>query len=68
MRYHSRRRLQYAADRLRHSRAPISQIAHEIGYESDAAFSRSFKREFGASPTAFRELDHRQRDAHELRD
>jgi AraC-like DNA-binding protein len=59
MRYHSRRRLQYAADRLRHSKAPVSQIAYEIGYESDAAFSRSFKREFGASPAAFRELDHR---------
>jgi AraC-like DNA-binding protein len=58
MRYLSRRRLQYAADRLRHSKAPVSQIAYEIGYESDAAFSRSFKREFGASPAAFREMDH----------
>ena len=58
MRYRSRRRLQYAADRLRHSKAPVSQIAYEVGYESDAAFSRSFKREFGASPVAFRERDH----------
>ena len=58
MRYLSHRRLQYAADRLRHSKAPVSQIAYEIGYESDAAFSRSFKREFGASPAAFREMDH----------
>jgi AraC-like DNA-binding protein len=55
MRYHSRRRLQHAADRLRHSKVPVSQIAYEIGYESDAAFSRSFKREFGTSPAAFRE-------------
>jgi transcriptional regulator GlxA family with amidase domain len=55
MRYHSRRRLQHAADRLRHSKVPVSQIAYEIGYESDAAFSRSFPREFGTSPAAFRE-------------
>jgi AraC-like DNA-binding protein len=26
----------------------------EVGYESEAAFSRAFKREFGRSPAAWR--------------
>jgi AraC-like DNA-binding protein len=54
MRYLSRRRLQEAADQLRNSRRPVAQIAYDIGYESEAAFSRSFKREFGIAPVAFR--------------
>jgi len=54
MRYLSRRRLQEAADQLRNSRRAIAQIAYSVGYESEAAFSRSFKREFGLGPTAFR--------------
>jgi len=52
MRYLHRRRLDEAAQRLRNTPAPVSQIAHEVGYESEAAFSRSFKRAFGCSPKA----------------
>jgi AraC-like DNA-binding protein len=32
----------------------VSQIAAEVGYESEAAFNRAFKREFHAPPARFR--------------
>lgn len=54
MQYLQRRRLEEAAQRLRSTPTPVSRIAHEIGYDSEAAFSRSFKRAFGCSPKAFR--------------
>lgn len=56
MRYLNHRRLQEAADMLRHGSWPVSRIANEVGYESEAAFSRSFKRAFDCSPAAFRKL------------
>ncbi|WP_027947533.1 AraC family transcriptional regulator [Litchfieldella anticariensis] len=54
VRYLTRQRLQRAADRLRQSGVPISRIADEAGYESEASFTRAFKREFGTAPGAFR--------------
>jgi AraC-like DNA-binding protein len=54
MRYLAQWRLQLAAARLRDSARPTAQIAYEVGYESDAAFSRAFKREFGVTPAAWR--------------
>jgi AraC-like DNA-binding protein len=33
----------------------IAQLAHAVGYESEEAFSRAFKREFGLSPAHWRE-------------
>ncbi len=35
-------------------REAIVRIAERAGYESDAAFSRAFKREFGMPPAAWR--------------
>jgi AraC-like DNA-binding protein len=32
----------------------VSQIAAELGYESEAAFNRAFKREFAVPPARFR--------------
>ncbi|KGR94739.1 helix-turn-helix domain protein [Burkholderia sp. ABCPW 111] len=32
---------------------PLSHIAHELGYQSQSAFSAMFRRAFGASPRAF---------------
>ncbi len=47
-------RLQLASRRLLTSRDTILQIALDVGYQSEAAFSRAFKREFGSSPGAYR--------------
>ena len=54
MQYLTRWRLQLAADFLHSSQRPIAAIAAEVGYESEAAFSRAFKREFGAAPAGWR--------------
>ncbi len=54
MEYVRRRRLERAADRLAHTDVPIRSIAFEIGYGSEAAFSRRFRRAYGSSPGAFR--------------
>lgn len=60
MRYLISWRLQMAKEKLREHRKPIAQIAHEVGYEAEAAFIRAFKREFGLPPATWRrqtELD-----------
>lgn len=54
MRYLTHWRLQLAAVRLRESPRAIAQIAYEVGYESEAAFSRAFKNAFGITPGAWR--------------
>lgn len=54
MRYLSHWRLQLAAVRLRESPRAIAQIAYEVGYESEAAFSRAFKQAFGVTPGKWR--------------
>ncbi|MGH9908664.1 MAG: helix-turn-helix domain-containing protein, partial [Pyrinomonadaceae bacterium] len=46
--------LQVAAQWLRESRRSIAQIADEVGYESEATFTRAFKREMGITPERFR--------------
>lgn len=48
-------RMQLAADRLRHGKDGIARIAIDIGYESEAAFSRAFKRVTGVTPGRWRE-------------
>lgn len=48
-------RLQAAKLLLRETQKPVSQIAHAIGYQSEEAFSRAFKREYGLSPSPWRE-------------
>lgn len=47
-------RMQVAAQSLRESRRSIAQIAAAVGYESEATFSRAFKREIGVSPGEYR--------------
>jgi transcriptional regulator GlxA family with amidase domain len=54
MQYLARWRLQLAADLLRSSRGSIMSIAVDVGYESEAAFSRAFRREFGSPPSTWR--------------
>jgi AraC-like DNA-binding protein len=54
MRYLTHWRLQLAAHELATTEAPVSVIAMRLGYESEAAFSRAFKRRLGRSPVAWR--------------
>ncbi len=50
-------RLALAASRLRSGSASLARIADEVGYESEAAFNRAFKREFGLPPARWRRND-----------
>jgi AraC-like DNA-binding protein len=54
MHYLAQWRLQLAAHLLRSTAATLSEIAGRIGYESEAAFSRAFKRRLGLPPAAWR--------------
>ena len=54
MQYLMRWRLALAAQALRSGGDPIARVAERSGYESEAAFNRAFKREFGMPPAAWR--------------
>jgi len=54
MQYLTRWRISLAAAQLRESNASIIRVAAQVGYESEAAFNRAFKREFGSPPAAWR--------------
>ena len=47
-------RMQMAAKRLTDRNAKVAAIAQEVGYESEAAFSRAFKKFVGQSPSEWR--------------
>ncbi len=55
IRYLAHWRLQTARLQLRETTRPIARIAHDVGYESEEAFGRAFKRQFGTSPGRWRE-------------
>jgi AraC-like DNA-binding protein len=54
IRYLAQQRLQAAAQRLKSSSDSIARIAFQVGYESEAAFNRAFKREFAVPPATWR--------------
>jgi AraC-like DNA-binding protein len=54
MQYLATWRMHLAAQRLREGRNSVAQIAFGIGYDSEAAFSRAFKRQFGTAPGTWR--------------
>jgi AraC-like DNA-binding protein len=54
MQYLMRWRLALAAQTLRSRGETIARVAERSGYESEAAFTRAFKREFGMPPAAWR--------------
>ena len=54
MQYLTRWRLTLAAQRLRSEDASLAAVAEQVGYESEAAFNRAFKREFGVPPATWR--------------
>ena len=55
MTYLTRWRLQLAARSLERTSRSVAEIAAEVGYESEAAFNRAFKREFGQPPGRYRD-------------
>ena len=58
MAYLTRWRLQLAARSLERTSRGVAEIAGDVGYESEAAFNRAFKREFGRPPGRYRS-DHK---------
>lgn len=59
MHYLTQWRMAMAATLLRQSRAPIVSIALDVGYESEAAFARAFKRLVGTPPARWRRIQNR---------
>ena len=53
--YITRWRMHLAEDLLTDPATSIAEVARTLGYQSEAAFSRAFKREMGVSPGAYRE-------------
>ncbi len=54
MTYLTRWRLQLASRSLTRTPRGVAEIASEVGYESEAAFCRAFKRQFGIPPARYR--------------
>ncbi len=54
MRYLANWRMQIAAEELRNRSTPLAQVASTVGYDSEAAFSRAFKKAFGSAPSTWR--------------
>jgi len=48
-------RMQLAADKIRNSENSLAAIAADVGYESEAAFNRAFKRVTGVTPGRWRD-------------
>jgi len=54
MQYCARWRMHVAADMLRQERQNSSSVAYSVGFNSEAAFNRAFKREYGTPPATWR--------------
>ena len=55
LQYLTRWRMYCAAKLLRSGNYTVSDIAQQVGYESEAAFSKAFKRQTGQSPSQYRQ-------------
>ncbi|HEY8410920.1 MAG TPA: AraC family transcriptional regulator [Pyrinomonadaceae bacterium] len=55
MAYLAQWRLRLGAEILQTSDDSVAQVASAVGYGSEAAFNRAFKREFASPPAAFRQ-------------
>jgi len=54
MHYLAKWRMQLGAALLRDTSATVASVAQDVGYESEAAFARAFKRVVGMPPSAWR--------------
>lgn len=54
MGYLTRWRMALAANLLRTSSMSLCRVGAEVGYQTDTAFSRAFRREFGVPPATWR--------------
>jgi AraC-like DNA-binding protein len=54
MQYLTQWRMLLAANLLCRSNAPLAQIAEDVGYRTDTAFSRAFRRAYGSPPASWR--------------
>jgi AraC-like DNA-binding protein len=57
MHYATRWKMHAALMWLKENDASLAELGSRLGYESEAAFSRAFKRVIGVSPGALRRLD-----------
>jgi AraC family transcriptional regulator, alkane utilization regulator len=55
MQYLTRWRMIVAAGLLRNQQSSLARVAEDVGYESEAAFNRAFKREYGVAPGHWRQ-------------
>ena len=63
MQYLTQWRMLLATNLLCGSNAPLAQIAEDVGYQTDTAFSRAFRREFGMPPATWRRNQATRRNA-----
>ena len=63
MRYLTQRRMLAAAALLFGSDAALAEVARRVGYESEFAFSRAFKRHFSVPPGVYRQQQPQQQPA-----
>jgi pimeloyl-ACP methyl ester carboxylesterase/AraC-like DNA-binding protein len=54
MRYCARWRMRVAANMLRDGKQNAANVAYSVGFNSEAAFTRAFKREYGEPPATWR--------------
>jgi AraC-like DNA-binding protein len=54
MHYLANWHMQAANQKLRETNASLDQVAEIVGYDSEAAFSRAFKKAFGTAPATWR--------------
>ncbi len=63
MGYLTRWRMALAANLLRNSSMSLCRVGEEVGYPTDTAFSRAFRREFGVPPATWRRRELRPQAA-----
>jgi DNA-binding transcriptional LysR family regulator len=64
MRYCAQWRMRMASNMLRDGNQTTASVAYAVGFNSEAAFNRAFKRDFGVPPATWkREVEERDRNA-----